>query len=110
MGTDKFTIPEVLFNPLLVEGYAPGGRPRPWQGCAVSASALACRAVWASAAHPAVCAHAWGRRGVHTWCNTQGSLALPHSAPAVAAVLKEAGTPPDGLQGMHHMAHDVISK
>ncbi|PRW20870.1 Actin-related 4 [Chlorella sorokiniana] len=51
VGTDKFTIPEVLFNPLLVEGYTP-----------------------------------------------------------VAAVLKEAGTPPDGLQGIQHMAHDVISK
>ena len=25
VGTDKFTIPEVLFNPPLVEGYAPGG-------------------------------------------------------------------------------------
>ncbi len=25
MGPDKFTIPEVLFNPLVVEGYAPGG-------------------------------------------------------------------------------------
>lgn len=25
VGPDKFSIPEVLFNPLVVEGYAPGG-------------------------------------------------------------------------------------
>ncbi len=29
---------------------------------------------------------------------------------AVAAALNEAGTPPDALQGIQHMAHDVISK
>ena len=51
VGTDKFTIPELLFNPPLLGGY-----------------------------------------------------------PGVAARLKAAGTDCEGLQGIHHLAHECISK